>query len=90
MTQFQPKPAVLTAEEFAEVGEFLYGPKWQTPLAERLSVNLRTVQYMAAGQRPVHWGIADDLFDLVQDKAETGQAMTAKLKATLTAAAERD
>jgi len=33
------------------VGESLYGPSWQTPLAEALDLNVRTVQRWARSER---------------------------------------
>jgi hypothetical protein len=52
------------------VGTMLYGPSWQTSLAEALGVNLRTVQRWAAGERlPGNdtWG---KLADLVRRRRE--------------------
>lgn len=65
MTKFQPKPAILTAQELAKVGELLYGRQWQSALAEALGMSLRNIQYLAAGSRPVHEGIASDVYDLL-------------------------
>lgn len=33
------------------VGQLLYGPEWQSPLARRMGVNPRTMRYWAAGDR---------------------------------------
>lgn len=45
----------------ALIGEALYGPSWQTPLAEALGVALRTVQRWAAGTSEPAPGVWADL-----------------------------
>lgn len=47
-----------------EVGPLLYGPLWQTPLAQALGVQVRTVQRWAAGEfkpKPATWAAIRDL-----------------------------
>lgn len=48
-------------ETLRSVGEALYGPLWQTPMARALQVADRTVRYWAAGDREIPDGIWADL-----------------------------
>lgn len=48
------------------VGEALYGPNWQTPLADALGVNLRTMQRWAAGTNAVNPNIWPEIAALCQ------------------------
>jgi plasmid maintenance system antidote protein VapI len=43
----------MTADELREIGEELYGPRWQTKLARALPVSPRAVRYWLAGQRGI-------------------------------------
>lgn len=43
----------MTASEFREVGEALYGPYWQGALAADLGVNTRTVRRWVSGANRV-------------------------------------
>lgn len=89
MTKFQPKPAGISKEQFRQIGEMLYGPNWQSELAKNIGVKLRSVQYMAAGERPVHWGIVDDLYDLLKEKTKACEELRAWLHQHLTENAEK-
>jgi hypothetical protein len=43
----------VTPKELKRAGEILYGPQWQTPLAQRLRVDDRTVRRWLAGDRAI-------------------------------------
>lgn len=43
----------MTADELREIGESLYGPRWQSKLARALSVTPRAVRYWLAGARSI-------------------------------------
>lgn len=47
------------------IGEALYGPRWQTSLAQALQVSDRTVRRWAAGTEPPE-GVFDDLRTLLE------------------------
>ncbi|MAK64737.1 MAG: transcriptional regulator [Maricaulis sp.] len=65
------------------MGGLLYGAHWQAELARALDVSLRNVQYMTAGDRTVHDGIARDLLNLLREQ-HAGQAEAiAQLEAKL-------
>jgi hypothetical protein len=52
-------PAVLR-----EIGEALYGPRWQTKLAWALPVSTRTVRYWLSGKRKIRPVIAERIREL--------------------------
>ena len=57
----------------AEVGETLYGPRWQSALARDLGVSIRTVQFWAAGERRIpdaQWAAMVDLLDARADQCQ--------------------
>ena len=83
MPDFTKKPAVLTPEEFAQIGALLYGGQWQSALADALGIARRTVQYMAAGERSVHAGIASDILALLRNQNHNLAAWRAQIEARL-------
>jgi hypothetical protein len=48
----------MTPEELREIGEELFGTRWQTPLAQALPVSTRTVRYWLSGEREIREVIA--------------------------------
>jgi hypothetical protein len=60
----------MTPDLLREVGEALYGPRWQSDLAADLGVTDRTVRRWAAGSTPMPDGVIDDLRATV--KSRTG------------------
>jgi plasmid maintenance system antidote protein VapI len=48
----------MTPAELREIGERLYGPRWQTMLARALPVSPRSVRYWLSGKRPIRPAIA--------------------------------
>jgi hypothetical protein len=59
--------ARLLASDLAIVGVFLYGPRWQTPLARALRRSARLVRYWKAG-RPLSRAASVRLEALVRNK----------------------
>lgn len=49
---------------FVRAASALYGASWQSDVAESLSISLRTVQRIAAGQAPVREGMVHELLAL--------------------------
>ena len=41
----------MTPAELRSIGEKLYGPRWQTKLAEVLPVSTRTIRYWLSGDQ---------------------------------------
>lgn len=59
------------------VGEALYGPRWQTDLAQALAVNDRTVRRWVSGDDPPQ-GVYDDLARIMSDRAGLLNALVAE------------
>jgi plasmid maintenance system antidote protein VapI len=49
----------VTPGELREIGEKLFGPKWQSKLARAMPVNTRTVRRWLSGERKIHPAIAE-------------------------------
>lgn len=64
-----------------EVGEALYGPRWQTDLARDLGVADRTVRRWEVGDSDIPPGLAADLLRLVIARGETLDALVVRLRA---------
>jgi hypothetical protein len=60
------------------IGAALFGPSWQTPLAEALDVNIRTVQRWVAGQ-PVPDGAWDDIAAIAKARKGEIEAVISEL-----------
>jgi hypothetical protein len=48
----------MTSEELREIGEELFGVRWQSPLARALPVSTRTIRYWLSGKRKIRPVIA--------------------------------
>lgn len=59
----------LKAKDLAKVGEALFGPQWQTPLAKALWVGDRTMRRWAAEDGETPDGAVDDIRRLCMDRA---------------------
>lgn len=70
----------MTPALLREVGEALDGPSWQTPLAARLGVTVRTVQRWASGERGVPDGLAIELADHLERKVGEAGALAVRLR----------
>jgi len=55
----------------ADVGEALYGPRWQNELARNLGVADRTVRRWVAGDAPIPGGVWAELSALITEKEIT-------------------
>ena len=51
-----------------QVGEALYGPHWQRPLARDLDVSDRLVRFWAAGDRKLPDGLPPQLLTLLRER----------------------
>ncbi|KQY83734.1 hypothetical protein [Pelomonas sp. Root1444] len=63
-----------------EAGEALYGPRWQTDLANDLGVSDRTVRRWAAGTQDVPQGAYTDLLRLTQERAGLLDSLAGRLR----------
>ena len=61
-----------------EVGEALYGPSWQTPMADALGVTDRTVRYWAGG-KDIPAGVWKDLAALCLSRKHQLEAWAQRL-----------
>lgn len=73
------KPHCISAAKLAEIGQALFGPSWQTPLADALGVAVRTVQRWAAGEREPAEGVWRDLATLCRARAKALERAAEKL-----------
>ncbi len=64
-----------------EIGEALYGPRWQSELARNLDVSVRSVQRWVAGV-PLPAGIWLDCLRLVTERAAALDDIIARLQQT--------
>lgn len=63
-----------------QVGEALYGPRWQTDLSHDLDVSDRTVRRWAAGADDLPRGVYTDLLRLVMERAQTLDDLAEELR----------
>lgn len=61
--------AALDPNALRQLGELLWGPRWQTAMARALGVNARTVRRWAVGDSPISGPVAVTLFALRDAKA---------------------
>jgi hypothetical protein len=54
----------VTPAELRKIGEYLYGPRWQTKLARALPVNVRSVRRWLSGERNIRPVIAERICGL--------------------------
>ncbi len=70
----------MTPALLREVGEALDGPSWQTALAARLGVTVRTVQRWASGERGIPDGLAGELVPHLETKVGTVGKLAVQLR----------
>ena len=58
----------MTNDDLRQVGELLYGPRWQSDLARDLGVAGRTVRRWVAGDAEISDDVAGRLADQVADR----------------------
>ena len=64
----------MTPSDLRIIGEALYGPRWQTPLADDLGVASRTVRAWLSGDRTISAGVAADIRALAEQRADSIRA----------------
>ncbi len=55
----------MTADELQRIGEGLYGPNWQGPMATALEVNITTMRRWARGGQLIPSRVAADIVRLI-------------------------
>ena len=70
----------MTPKTLAAIGSALYGPTWQTRLANALSVNDRTVRRWYAGDMPIPATLKDELLTLADRRREEIEAAIRQLE----------
>jgi len=68
----------MTPALFQQVGEALYGPRWQAAMARDLGVQLRSVQRWLSGDREIP-DIRAELADLLGQRRDDLVALIAEL-----------
>jgi len=63
----------MTKDEFVEFAAFVYGQKWQTPLADELGTERRALVRKVASDEPIDDQTAGIILDLVDRKIEQVQ-----------------
>lgn len=71
----------MTRPSVHEIGEALYGPLWQSPMARDLGVAVRTVQRWAAGDTEPATGVWDDLRRLMAARGKQLDGLVKRLAA---------
>jgi hypothetical protein len=64
-----------------DVGEALYGPRWQTDLSRDLNISDRTMRRWASGADDVPAGAYTDMLRIVTERAADLDDIAAKLSA---------
>lgn len=54
----------MTPAELREIGEKLFGPRWQMPLARALPVSTRSIRHWLSGKRQMRPVIAERIRSL--------------------------
>ncbi len=57
----------MTPDQIREIGESLYGPRWQAKLARALTVSTRTVRYWLSGKRKIRPLVAERIRAMAAD-----------------------
>lgn len=60
---------------FEQIGETLYGPRWQGAIAEDIGVSRRWVVYCTSGERPVQRGHFLILAERLRERADEREAI---------------
>jgi len=72
------------AQLFAAAGRALYGENWQSPMARKLGINLRSVQYIAAAAEAgnsyrIAPGIMSELVDLLKERRDVADVLQRRI-----------
>jgi hypothetical protein len=60
----------MTPDLLSDVGEALYGPRWQCDLARDLDISDRTIRRWVAGSHDIPQRLAAELLDLVDSRSD--------------------
>lgn len=60
----------MTPKTLATVGSALFGPTWQTRLANAISVNDRTVRRWASGEMSIPVTLREELLQIAGDRRQ--------------------
>jgi hypothetical protein len=74
----------MTTKLLSDVGEALYGPRWQTELSRDLGVTDRTLRRWLAGDSDPQPGVWLDLLRITQERAMALDALAGRLKVAAT------
>lgn len=69
----------LISDQLRAVGQTLYGPAWQSPLAEALGVTDRTIRRWAKGEYEIPEGIAKELANVCRTRSIELERLAEKL-----------
>lgn len=70
----------MTPADLAQVGEALYGLRWQSELARDLGVAVRTVQRWMDGSRAIPAGVPGELLELLKTRRQMIGCLAAELR----------
>ncbi|WP_315833877.1 hypothetical protein [Bradyrhizobium prioriisuperbiae] len=73
----------MSSKLLSNVGEALYGPRWQTELSRRISVSDRTVRRWASGADDVPSGVYYELLGALTERAVELDDVIAEVSAML-------
>jgi len=71
----------MTEPDIREIGEALYGPRWQSELARDYGINLRTMQRWASGQGDAPPSLYIEIADDLDRRAQRLSAIAEKIRA---------
>lgn len=74
----------MSTKLLSDVGEALYGPRWQTELARDLAVADRTMRRWVAGDGEPGPGVWLDLLRITQERAMALDALADRIKIAAT------
>ncbi|MBA5779125.1 hypothetical protein H2509_18510 [Stappia sp. F7233] len=70
----------MSSKLIRDVGEALYGPRWQSDMARDLDVSDRHIRRLAAGASDLTPGMAMDLWRLAEERAAALDDVIERLK----------
>jgi hypothetical protein len=71
----------MTADDLQRIGEGLYGPNWQGPMATALEVNITTMRRWARGGQLIPSRVATDIVRLIALRRDQISALLAEMAA---------
>jgi hypothetical protein len=70
----------MAPDELRRIGQLLFGPDWQAPLARALNINTRTVQRWATGEAAPKGDLRADLAPVADARVQELQKLADELK----------